>query len=311
MKELLTPPVLLIIFNRPDLTRRVFERIRAVRPKKLFVAADGPRDNRSGEVQLCSEARSVIEQVDWPCEVKTLLRKHNLGCKYGPSSAITWFFDYVDYGIILEDDCLPIAAFFRFCAELLVRYSNDTRIGMISGNNFGFELYDKTLSYSFSRHGLIWGWATWKRCWKQFDVNLAFLNAANVNLVKSNISNNEDFIKTWWKGMHAVLHENLDAWDYQWGVARYMNNYLTIRPKVNLVANIGWRKDATHTKEQVNGQYVSTGKLEFPLIHPKITVSDCISDKLLEEFFMSSHRKHGIVSEMKRRLDRIRKFVTF
>jgi len=249
------------------------------------------------------ETRSVVEQIDWPCELHTLFRDRNLGCKKAVSDAISWFFSQVDAGIILEDDCLPTVDFFYFCNILLEKYHNDERIGMISGNNFGFDLYDNALSYSFSKHGHIWGWATWKRCWDKFDANLGFLNETNIDLIKTNISDNSEFVEKWWQNVDTVIKGNLDTWDAQWGVTRYANNYLTIRPKVNLVANIGFGDDATHTKGKSPDVYTLTGDLEFPLVHPKNVVPDRMADKKLEQFFLSAFpRKITHVSQIVKRI---------
>lgn len=295
------PPILLLVFNRPILAKRIFNQIREARPKQLFVAADGPRNDRLGEPELCAEARGIVKQVDWSCEVKTLFREHNLGCKNAVSEAISWFFTHVDEGIILEDDCLPTLDFFRFCEELLPKYRNDSRIGMISGNNFGFDLYDEALSYSFSKHGFIWGWATWKRCWEKYNNGMDFMNATNIDLIKANISTNVDFVDCWWKGVNTVLHEDPDSiWDSQWGVTRYANNYLTIRPKVNLVANIGFGEDATHTTGKSKINYSTTSRLEFPLVHPGIVVPDRVADNMLEEFFLPHQRKLSIFARVKK-----------
>ncbi|MBA4056200.1 MAG: nucleotide-diphospho-sugar transferase, partial [Marivirga sp.] len=162
----LETPVLLLIFNRPDTTRRVFEAIRKARPKRLFVAADGPRQHKPEDADRCAKARKIATDVDWECEVKTFFRDTNVGCGRGPSGGISWFFEHVDEGIILEDDCLPSPLFFRFCAELLERYRDDKRVMEIGGNTFMDEANrDKEYSYYFSSHNNIWGWATWKRAW--------------------------------------------------------------------------------------------------------------------------------------------------
>lgn len=275
-------PILFLIFNRPNLTQRVFARIREAKPTKLFIAADGPRPDHLGEEQVCDEARRVVDQVDWPCKVKTLFRDQNLGCRYGPSSGITWFFENVEAGIILEDDCLPDLSFFPFCAELLAKYNNDSRIGMISGSNFGTKLYDGSLSYSFSRHGLTWGWATWKRAWDDYRVDNRQLSTIEIDLIKANISQNRHFTDYWWRGADTALKGDLSIWDYLWGVTRYRNNYLVVRPKVNLVANIGFGADATHTVGSANKLCFSTASLCFPLKHPNIMVPDKIADDALE-----------------------------
>jgi len=175
---------------------------------------------------------------------------------------------------------------------------------MISGNNFGFDLYDKTLSYSFSRHGHIWGWATWKRCWKEFDVGLSFLNATNTALIKSNISENVAFVDVWWQSVDAVLKGNLDTWDSQWGLTRYSNNYLTIRPKVNLVANIGFGGDATHTSGKSKHAYTVTSKLDFPLVHPDIMIPDRVADAMLEKSFLAvTHPKNKSALRIMKRIN--------
>lgn len=296
------PPVLFIIFNRPELTQQVFARIRESRPSKLFVAADGPRLDHPGEEQICAVTRRVVDQVDWPCKVKTLFREQNMGCRWAVSSAITWFFDNVDAGIILEDDCLPDLSFFPFCTELITKYKDDKRIGMISGNNFCSKLYDDELSYSFSRHGLIWGWATWKRAWDDYMIDNSKLNMKEICLIKANISQNRYFIDYWWKGADAAMKGELDTWDYLWGVTRYRNNYLVIRPKVNLVANIGFGADATHTGGAANELYLGTESLEFPLQHPNIIVPDKISDDALELFLAGKPHSwwHHIIGIMTR-----------
>ncbi len=163
-------PVLFLVFNRPDSTRKVFDAIRSARPPKLYITADGPRPDRPAEAKLCSEVRAIASAVDWPCEVKTLFRESNLGCKAGVSSGITWFFSHEDEGIILEDDVLPVPTFFNFCDEMLERYRDDARVSMISGCNLISNHFSPKQSYFFSRYNLIWGWATWRRAWQHYDV---------------------------------------------------------------------------------------------------------------------------------------------
>jgi hypothetical protein len=168
-------PVLLIIFNRLDTTRKVLNSLKEVKPKFLFIAADGPRLNIIGESERCEKVRNwVLENVDWDCEVKTLFRKHNLGCGYGPANAISWFFDNVKEGIILEDDCVPDTTFFEYCSILLEKYRDDNRISIISGTNIDKQKYfsPKSESYFFSVFPLTWGWATWKRNWDNFDFQI-------------------------------------------------------------------------------------------------------------------------------------------
>src|SRR5271165_4717676 len=166
-------PILFLVFNRPETTRRVFETIRAARPPKLYVSADGPRAGRAGEPQRCDEARRIATSVDWPCEVKTLFRDANLGCKMGVSTGISWFFDQEPEGIILEDDIVPLPSFFDYCDELLARYRDDERVAMISGCNPIANDFRVDESYFFARFCGIWGWASWRRAWRHYDVNIS------------------------------------------------------------------------------------------------------------------------------------------
>jgi hypothetical protein len=275
--------VLFLIFNRPDTTSRVFEAIRKARPSSLYIAADGPRPDFPGEKELCEKVRSIATMVDWPCDVKTLFRDQNLGCRQAVSSAISWYFEHVDSGIILEDDCLPTKTFFRFCGELLERYEDDTRIGMISGLNWGFRFSNENLSYCFSRHGGIWGWATWKRAWKCYAFDLQTLSEEEIYCIRSNMSSNTDYANYYWEEARSVISGELDSWDYLWGIIRYANNFLTIRPSKNLVANIGFGEDSTHTKGTANKLYTSTMDLNFPLTHPSLMFPDKIWDSLMEQ----------------------------
>ena len=239
-------PVLLVVFNRPDTTRRVFDAIRKARPKQLFVAADGPREGVQADRALCDAARAAASRVDWDCEVHTLFRVENLGCglgpSSGPSSAISWFFENVEAGIILEDDCVPEPSFFRFCEELLERYRDVPRVMMISGDNFLSGRKRGAASYYFSRYTHIWGWATWRRAWHHFDYE-------------------------------AIPEElrNHGIWDWQWRFAVEKNRGLAVAPNVNLVTNVGCGiVDAAHTSD-MDERYANlpTRPMVFPLTHPR------------------------------------------
>lgn len=262
------PPVLLIIFNRPNLTQRVFACIREARPARLFVAADGPRPDYPGEEQICAATRRVVDQVDWPCEVKTLFWEQNLGCKHAPSSAITWFFKQVDEGIILEDDCLPDPSFFPFCADLLERFRDDSRVFMVSGTNDLGTWKATQYSYFFTL-GNTWGWATWKRAWQHFDLELKLwtdeIAQHNMRVFSQRAPYLAEDIAN---GCRAVLQENLDTWDYQWAFDRIAHSGLGVIPVVNLVSNIGFGKDATHTTSH-DFPYADTPvyAMQFPLRH--------------------------------------------
>ena len=243
-------PVLMVVFNRPDTTKQVFERVRAVRPKALFVAADGPRPSVSGDQALCEEAlRSVTDSIDWACDLKVLRRSQNLGCKTAMSSAISWFFDNVSSGIILEDDCIPSLSFFPFCREMLAKYQDDERIGHVGGFNCQLGRKRGSGSYYFSRYFHVWGWATWERAWDGYDVEMSdYPEFLKMNLL-NDLFETEVVRRFWRKNFDSVFEGRLDTWDYQWVYKNLKEGRLAIIPNANLVQNIGFRSDATHTKD--------------------------------------------------------------
>jgi hypothetical protein len=272
-------PVLFLVFNRPDTTQQVFNAIRQAKPKQLFVAADGPRPNHPEELEKCEAVRAIIKQVDWDCEVKTLFRNENLGCGKAVSTAITWIFEHVERGIILEDDCLPNSSFFTFCEENLMKYLYDERVFAITGDNF-FKGALSQDSYFFSRFVYIWGWATWKRSWtlhtellKNFTEILSNVKTLSLNHkgANRNIINNA----------REAYNGTIDTWDYQWILSAYLNNGLVITPNVNLVKNIGFDERATHTKKGDNRIIIDTNYIVFPLKHPQVMISNETYDNFL------------------------------
>lgn len=245
---MLNTPVLFLIFNRPDVTGLVFEAIKKAKPKKLFVAADGPRAHKEGEKEKCEETRKLIlDNIDWDCEVKILFREENLGCKYAVSGAISWFFEHVEEGIILEDDCLPDPDFFKYCGELLEKYRNDSSVMHIGSNNFNNITEKRKSSYYFSHYVEIWGWATWRRAWKLYDPEMkAFPVLDRSVFLKSTFKTSTE--REYWTNCFNTSFENkVDTWDYQWVFCVYLNSGLCITPYTNLVTNLGFRPDATHT----------------------------------------------------------------
>jgi hypothetical protein len=262
-------PVLFIIFNRPDVTALVFNEIKKAQPKQLFIAADGPRLNRSSDIRLCNETRNIVNHIDWPCEVKTLFRAQNLGCGKAVSSAITWFFEHVEQGIILEDDCLPSPSFFIYCQNLLNYYKDDERIMHIGGVNFQNGNIRSNGSYYFSAITHVWGWASWRRAWKKYDFNVRdfylFVRERKINNYFEN-SNLANHILEMFKSVH--YHE-IDTWDHQWTFTIQNNGGLSIIPNTNLISNLGFREDATHTKS-TNSIYANLiiDEIKLPLSHP-------------------------------------------
>lgn len=260
-------PILFLIFNRPEETARVFEAVKQIQPKFLYVAADGARPDKPGEAELCEQTRKIIENVDWDCDVKTLFRDKNLGCKKAVSEGITWFFENVEEGIILEDDCLPSKSFFSYCEELLEKYRHDSRIMHISGENpIDKELCSR--SYYFSKIPHIWGWASWRRAWKQYDVEFqGFETFIKFNMIQ-NIFETKEAQEYWNKIFTRVKEGKINTWDYQWTYALFVNNALSINPTKNLVSNIGFGStDATHTSENAKcaeREIFEIGELNHP-----------------------------------------------
>jgi hypothetical protein len=270
----LTTPVAFLIFNRPDTTARVFEAIRQAKPPKLLVVADGPRPDRPDDVEKCKAARAIIEKVDWDCEVLTNYSDVNLGCKSRVSSGLDWVFEIVEEVIILEDDCLPHSTFFRFCEELLDYYRHDERIMVISGDNFQFgrKCTDYN-SYYFSRYPHCWGWATWRRAWKYFDFDMKLWSIIRDGEWLKSISHNSKDRRYWTKIFQSSYDNKVNSWAYCWTFACWIQNGLTILPNVNLVSNIGFGEDATHTSSS-KSRVANLGvqEMNFPLEHPLFVI---------------------------------------
>ncbi|WP_207218265.1 glycosyltransferase family 2 protein [Hymenobacter persicinus] len=302
-------PVLLIVFNRPQSTQRVLEAIRQARPGRLYVAADGPRPNRPGEAARCAETRAVLTAgIDWPCRVQTLFRDENLGCGRGPAAAIQWFFELEPEGIILEDDCVPTPGFFPFCRELLARYRHDTRVMHIGGNNLAREaaqpLTPAADSYYFSGRVNSWGWATWRRAWQHFDFQFRLLPALQQRGLLRAMYPSVVERQYWLRKFEAVLRgpQPPHIWDYQWHFTVAAHSGLTIVPAVNLVSNIGFGDDATHTfdaADRLSG--LATGELLFPLQHPPTVLRDWARDQR----HFREHLTERAVSKARRLLGRL------
>lgn len=279
----LRTPVAFIIFNRPDTTERVFAEITNARPPKLLVVADGPRANRPGEAKKCAAARDIIKRVDWDCEVLTNFSDVNLGCRKRVSSGIDWVFEQVPEAIILEDDCLPHPTFFRFCEELLERYRDDERIGLISGDNFQFGRKRGEASYYFSRYNHIWGWASWRRAWRYYDQRASlwpvFRDGGWLDVVVSSTRER----RHWTQAFSAVFENRMDTWDYQWTLALWAQGMVSVLPNVNLISNIGFGADATHTHGETAFANMQVEAMEFPLRHPQIVLPDREADAFMAE----------------------------
>ncbi|NDV62446.1 glycosyltransferase family 2 protein [Puniceicoccales bacterium CK1056] len=281
-------PVAFLVYNRPELTRRVFEKIRQARPPILLVVADGPNPGKPGDTGKCSEVRNLITQgIDWECELKTNFSKTNLGCGKRISSGLDWVFEEVPEAIILEDDCLPDKSFFLFCDELLERYRDDHSIMQICG----FQLMPSSqendpYSYSFSRHSPIWGWASWARAWSHYDFDMKAWKHSDFSrrLRKTGVPAREVI---WRNIVNArILNGQINTWDYQWDFAKLQNGSLSIVPRNNLIKNIGIGVDSTHTHG--SAQYPEPQPMQFPLNHPSKQVSNRAFDNAFSREFVPS-----------------------
>jgi hypothetical protein len=294
-------PVALLIFNRPDTTTRVFDAIAKARPSKLLVVADGPRSDRLGEEEKCRQTRAIIDKVDWECEVITNYAPHNLGCKLRVASGIDWIFEQVEEAIILEDDCLPEQSFFRFCDEMLDRYRLNERVSMVSGGNLQFGQQRGDASYYFSRYTHIWGWATWRRAWRHYDRDITlwpeFRNEGWLDQLFSTQGE-----RTYWQNSFQWVYEGkLDTWDCSWTFAALTHGMLQIVPNVNLISNIGFGPEATHTHTIGIHANMPTQPMQFPIRHPKFV----LVNKEADQYISSDQIAPSFLRRQIRRIRRI------
>ncbi len=273
-------PILFIIFNRPRTTEIVFERIKKLQPKVLYIAADGPRTNNDKDVQLCTEARRITENINWKCKVKRLYRVSNLGCGKAVSGAISWFFKNVTAGVIIEDDCLFDESFYRFTCKMLDKFKDDTTVMHISGDNFLSKNMLDSSVYYFSKYVHVWGWATWRYSWNKYDYHMKNWNNKNL-LQKINFIEGSLWEKLYWTSkFDSVSYKITDTWDYQWIYTVMENKGRAIVPGTNLVSNIGFGNEASHTSG-VN-HYMS--ELKTKSMDAKIHLSDPKDNTKLDEY---------------------------
>ena len=268
-----TQAVLLLVFNRPELTKRVLDAVRTYRPRVFYVAADGPRDRHVADAERCRLTRHVATAVDWPCEVHTRFQSRNLGCRDGVASAVDWFFAHEESGIVLEDDCVPMSSFFPFCDELLDRYRHDTRVMQICGSNIVGERLAIVDSYTFSRFGPVWGWASWRRAWSHYDRHITYWPEARERRTLADVLADDTEVAAREAVYDRLYRGEIDTWDYQWGLAKLLNSGLSIVPRENLISNIGFGDDATHTRGPDPRAALPTHDLSFPLAHPPFVTS--------------------------------------
>jgi hypothetical protein len=286
-------PVVLIIFNRPELTQQVLTAIANVQPKQLFVIADGPRPTQSGDLETCAATRKLIGQINWDCQVQTNFSDINLGCKQRVSTGLNWVFEQTESAIILEDDCVPDASFFEFCAQLLQKYQDDQRIMAISGNNFQFGRKRTDYSYYFSRYPHCWGWATWKRAWQHYDMEMKLWSEIN----QQDWLNDPFTTNYWQKKFQSTYDGEIDSWAFRWTFACWIQSGLTILPNVNLVSNIGFTSGSTHNHYSKNPYAnMPVEAMQFPLQHPPFMIRDQQADAFTQV------NKFGLSGRIRRKI---------
>jgi hypothetical protein len=299
-------PVLMIVFNRPDHTSKVFERIREAQPRRLFVAADGARKGNASDAESTAETRRIATTVDWPCEVRTLFRDENLGCKTAIKTCLDWYFEQVEEGIVLEDDCVPEPTFFRYAAELLDKYRHDDRIATIAGTNYLLESQKFDSSYYFTKYLFVWGWASWRRVWRQYDFKMAswpkFRDEGRLHRVFPNVRS----LRYWTWIFDRTHDETLNAYDYQFFYSQMVNNRMSIAPARNLVSNIGWGSGSTNTSYRNPEMEMATYPMEFPLREPAFMVPDERADQFTEELIFAKPLSRKVRNRLRRMIARWR-----
>jgi hypothetical protein len=295
-------PTLLLVFNRPDKVRRLIARLAEIKPAHLYVSADGPRDHVPGDHAKCAEVRNLFSKLPWECEVHTNFSEKNLGCMHGPVAGITWFFEHVSEGIILEDDCIPHPSFFPFATELLHQYAHDDRLMHISGTSFVARAdFPPEMQYYFSKIAHGWGWATWRRAWNKFDLNMSNLSHLEEKLAREKTFLYRKHANFWTHLFKHVLRTapHSGIWDAQWEYSVLYHGGICITPTINLVENVGFDSDATHTKDRpdflanTGTLTLTTKKVSEPAVNREIDA------EVMERVFQKSlkHRISSVVKE--------------
>ena len=279
-------PVLVLAFNRPETTQEVFNLLKKIRPKYLYVSVDGPRAEKVNETSRCAQTRNIfLEQIDWDCELKTRFLDNNLGCRYGVSSGITWFLEQVEEGIILEDDCLIDESFFPYAADLLTRYKDSTEVMHISASNF-YGRYTIQESYYFSLYNHIWGWASWRRAWiPNYEVDLKHIERRDFRNTLHTLFERKIDQRFWLDMFDYAKSGNINTWDYQWMFSMWQAGGTSITPRANMVSNIGFGEGATNTQiQQEDFMAQKVWPANFPMKHPNSQQIDKEKDEFTSDF---------------------------
>ncbi len=276
MQEQYSIPVAIVVFNRISMAEKLFRVLEKVRPSKLFVISDGARKYVSGEEERVKKVRSLFEHVSWPCEVFKDYADENMGCDLRVPRGLDWVFRYVDYAVILEDDCIPSMQFFLYAKDMLMKYQDDPKVMMVAGSNM-VSSYRIQNSCCFTARTYTWGWATWKRAWDHYcgdDSEWKRIRREGI-LRKTYGMRSRYYIC---RELNYYFKKGQCPWDYLWWITCIGAGGLCAVPKVNLIKNEGFGSEATHTHEKgsYNGE---TGVLQFPLQYPEHVVRDYEFDR--------------------------------
>ncbi len=288
-------------FNRPHLTRQVFDIIRQIKPKRLLLVADGPRESKPDDARLCAEVRAIFDEIDWECEVSRNFAETNMGSFKRNSTGLSWVFETVEEAIILEDDCIPSLSFFPYCEELLERYRDDERVGVIGGYNFLSNQIDKEKdSYRCSVYSHIWGWASWRRVWQQIDLDMSWWSPEKGKDMLQKLFSNPDEIQYWFRLFESINNkERRNAWDYQLNLSTFSRGQLCTIPNVNLISNVGFGSDAANCMDESSPlQNMPRGELEFPLSHPKEICPDKQADNKIFNRYIQPPVPHPLIQKI-------------
>lgn len=298
----MSPPFILVVFNRPQHTARLVQQLTAVRPRRLLVVADGPRANRPREREAVDEVRKTLDRIPWPCEVERNYADVNMGCRARVASGLTWAFSLVEEAIILEDDISVEPTFVRYCEELLERYRDDHRIGSISATDYSAGNQPGPASYWFSRYNLFWGWATWRRAWNLYDDEMSCMSPSASDGLDSILRRTFDLWRerAYW---HSILRRTYsgdrDSWGYRWLLSCWRHGLLGIQPCHSLADNRGFGADATHTR---NDPYrlARARPISFPLEHPPEVARNVAGDRAIEDRAFSKDFAHRLAWMVRR-----------
>ena len=279
-------PILILVYNRSKNLNKLINLLRKIRAKNIYVSFDGPKKNQT-DIDKCNNVKKNIENIDWKCNLYKNFLNTNNGCKLGVSKGLEWFFSKVDRGIIIEDDCKPSQDFFIFSEWALIKYKKKNKIGGITGNNFLKNKINITETFYYSKYAHCWGWATWRRTWEKYDKDIKFWKRYKSSKSWNNYFSHNIEKRYWEKIFNNVYNKMLDSWAYPWMLGIWKNNQLIITPKKNLVLNVGFSRDATHTNSRFHNFQYKTFKIKKPYYAPKkIEVN-----KIADNYVFKNHYK--------------------